>query len=76
MALSMATDTSEMYRSALKKIETTDAGKSPSEIAKHQIKEDRAVATGAAQKADNDAKILAQNIAGVPDEVQKLDKVT
>lgn len=66
----MATDTSEMYRSALKKIETTDAGKNPSEIAQRKIKEDRAVATGAAQKADNDAKILAQNIAGVPDEVK------
>lgn len=68
----MATDTSEMYRLAQKEIEKTDAGKSPSEMAQQKIKEDRAVATDAANRAKNDSEKLAKNIAAVPDEVSRL----
>ncbi len=71
MALSLATDTSEMYRSALKKIETTDAGKNPSEIAQQKLREDTAFTTGVAIKAKDDSANLATKIAKVPDEVKE-----
>ncbi|MEI6711897.1 MAG: hypothetical protein WCK88_07125 [bacterium] len=63
MALSMVADTSEMYKTAQKKIEETKAEENPSEVLKKELKTDQREAIAATQMAEQKTQKLSSQLS-------------
>ncbi len=72
MAKSMLADVREMYKNARIEIDRTNAGEKPSESAKQQLKEDRAVAVKATTDSEGRATQLGNDIARSTEEAKRI----
>lgn len=65
MALSLVTDTSEMYKTAQKEIEKTTAGENVSEMVKNELKTDQRTAVTATQLAEKQTQDITYDVGHI-----------